>query len=89
MMANVREGLAKMTSEEQVITVFSHASELSLPICQALIENIFTADPALDDDAADALSAALLNAVKTAVEEDQSQGLQLLSTLDSALTDKV
>tara|TARA_R110002003_G_scaffold73_8_gene6869 strand:- start:4572 stop:4829 length:258 start_codon:yes stop_codon:yes gene_type:complete len=85
MMANVREGLAKMTSEEQVITVFSHASELSLPICQALIENIFTADPALDDDAADAL----LNAVKTAVEEDQSQGLQLLSTLDSALTDKV
>lgn len=54
-----------------------------------MIENIFTADPTLDGDAVDALSAALLNAVKTAVEEDQSHGLQLLSNLDTALTDKV
>jgi mediator of RNA polymerase II transcription subunit 12 len=46
-------------------------------------------DYALDADAADALSAALLNAVRKAIEEDQSQGLELLRTLDKSLTDKV
>jgi mediator of RNA polymerase II transcription subunit 12 len=46
-------------------------------------------DPTLDEDSANLLSAALLGAVKTAVEEDQSQGLELLATLDSGLTNKV
>jgi mediator of RNA polymerase II transcription subunit 12 len=54
-----------------------------------MIENIFSPDLGLDADAADALSAALLNAVRKAIEEDQSQGLDLLRTLDKALTDKV
>jgi mediator of RNA polymerase II transcription subunit 12 len=54
-----------------------------------VIEFIFSSTSALDADAADALSAALLDAVRTAVEEDQSQGLELLTTLDIALTDKV
>ncbi|KAF2034408.1 mediator of RNA polymerase II transcription subunit 12 [Setomelanomma holmii] len=81
--------LAKMSPEEQVGAVFSHASELSLAICQAMIENIFSGESALGSEAADVLSGALLNAVKSAVEEDQSQGLHLLSTLDSGLTNKI
>lgn len=72
----------------QVIAVFKTASELSLPICQALIEHIFS-DPNLDGEAADTLSASLLGAVKTAIEEDQSQGLELLAALDPSLTNKV
>jgi mediator of RNA polymerase II transcription subunit 12 len=82
-------GLVKATAEEQIVAVFKAASELSLPICQAMIEHIFSPDYALDADAADALSAALLNAVRKAIEEDQSQGLELLRTLDKSLTDKV
>lgn len=77
------------TPEEQVVAVFKVASELSLPICQAMIESLFSGHGAFEPDAADALSAALLSAVRTAVEEDQSQGLELLTTLDAALTDKV
>ncbi|KAF2819996.1 mediator of RNA polymerase II transcription subunit 12 [Ophiobolus disseminans] len=80
--------LLKATAEEQVIAVFKVASELSLPVCQAVIEHTFS-DPALEGDTADALSAALLDAVKTAVEEDQSQGLQLLTNLDASLTSKI
>jgi mediator of RNA polymerase II transcription subunit 12 len=81
-------GLSNATAEEQVIAVFKVASELSLPICQAFIEHTFS-DPALEGDMANALSAALLDAVKTAVEEDQSQGLELLANLDASLTGKV
>lgn len=40
-------------------------------------------------DSADALSAALLGAIKRVVEEGQSAGLELLATLDATLTDKV
>jgi mediator of RNA polymerase II transcription subunit 12 len=72
-----------------VVAVFNVSSELSLPICQAMIEHIFSLSSVLDAHAADALSVALLNAVKTAVEKDQAQGLELLITLDSTLTDKV
>jgi mediator of RNA polymerase II transcription subunit 12 len=54
-----------------------------------MIEHIFSLNYALEADAADALSAALLNAVRKVVEEDQSQGLELLRTLDTALTEKV
>lgn len=43
----------------------------------------------MSGDSADALSAALLSAIKKAVEEGQSAGLELLATLDVALTDKV
>jgi mediator of RNA polymerase II transcription subunit 12 len=82
-------GLSQAGPDEQVAVVFKVASELSLPICQAVIEEIFSSHDALDTDTAETLSAALLKAVRTAVEEDQSQGLELLTTLDTALTDKV
>jgi mediator of RNA polymerase II transcription subunit 12 len=81
--------LIRASPEEQVSAVFKIASELSLPICQAMIENIFSTNNVVDAHAADTLSAALLNAVKMAVEEDQSQGLELLSSLETTLTNKV
>jgi hypothetical protein len=82
-------GLAKVGPDEQVVAVFQAASELCLPICQAMIEHIFSSSTTLGAHAADALSVALLNAVRTAVERDQSQGLELLTTLESTVTDKV
>jgi mediator of RNA polymerase II transcription subunit 12 len=82
-------GLVQATPEEQIIAVFKTASELSLPICQAMIESIFSSEYTFGTNATDTLSAALLSAVRTAVEEDQSQGLELLTSLDTALTDKV
>jgi mediator of RNA polymerase II transcription subunit 12 len=81
-------GVQHASSTDQVTAVFKIASELSLPICQVLIEHIFS-DPTLEGELADALSATLLSAVKTAVEEDRSQGLELLAALDSSLTNKV
>lgn len=54
-----------------------------------MIECIFSTDTALSGDSTDALSATLLSAIKTAVEEDQSAGLELLVALDPALTEKV
>lgn len=81
-------GLLNASSTDLVTAVFTTASELSLPICQALIEYIFS-DSFVEEEAAGALSATLLGAVKTAVEEDQSQGLELLAALDSSLTNKV
>jgi mediator of RNA polymerase II transcription subunit 12 len=71
------------------MAVFKIASELSLPICQVVIEYMFSSASSVDVDAANSLSAALLDAVRIAVEEDQSHGLELLTTLDMALTDKV
>jgi mediator of RNA polymerase II transcription subunit 12 len=50
---------------------------------------MFSSTSLIDVDAANKLSAALLDAVRIAVEEDQSQGLELLVTLDIALTNKV
>jgi mediator of RNA polymerase II transcription subunit 12 len=54
-----------------------------------MIENIFSTNHVVDAHAADTLSVTLLNAVKAAVEEDQSQGLELLSSLEPTLTNKV
>ncbi|CAO2657656.1 Nn.00g037820.m01.CDS01 [Neocucurbitaria sp. VM-36] len=81
--------LFEQTPEQQVLTIFGVASELSLPICQAVIEHIFSSGTSMSGDSADALSAALLSAIKRAVEEGQSAGLELLATLDAALTDKI
>ncbi|KAH7381682.1 hypothetical protein BKA66DRAFT_418843 [Pyrenochaeta sp. MPI-SDFR-AT-0127] len=81
--------LVDQNAEQQVLAIFNAANELSMPICQAVIECIFSSDTALTGDSADTLSATLLSAIKTAVEEDQSAGLELLATLDAALTDKV
>lgn len=81
--------MTKKGLEQQIITVFEIASELSRPICQAMIEFIFSTEISHNSDSADALSATLLGAVKTAVEEDQSTGLELLATLDNTLSNKV
>ena len=82
-------GLKNICPEEQIIAVFKAASELSLPFCQAMIEHIFSSSSALDAHAADGLSVAVLNAVKTSMEQDQSQGLELLTNLEGTLADKV
>lgn len=81
--------LSEKSPEQQVLAVFGIASELSLPICQVVIEQIFTSDTTLSGASADVLPAALLSAIRTAVDEDQSAGLELLASLDATLTDQV
>ncbi|KNG47429.1 hypothetical protein TW65_05980 [Stemphylium lycopersici] len=81
--------LAEKTPEQQVVAVFALASELSLPICQAAIERIFSSRAAGPEGSSEALSATLLNAIRTAVEEDQPSGLELLASLDATLTDQI
>ncbi|KAF2856579.1 hypothetical protein T440DRAFT_437396 [Plenodomus tracheiphilus IPT5] len=81
--------VANVTPSEKVPIVFEVASDLSLPICQAVIEHIFSSEAALSGETSDALPAALLSAIKTAVEEDRSAGLELLASLDVSLTDQI
>jgi mediator of RNA polymerase II transcription subunit 12 len=81
--------LPEKSPGQQVLAVFALASELSLPICQATIEQLFSSSAASLGDSGEALSASLLSAIKTAVEEDQPSGLELLASLDAALTDQI
>jgi mediator of RNA polymerase II transcription subunit 12 len=81
--------LPEKSPEQQVLAVFALASELSLPICQAAIQQLFSSSAASLGGSGEALSTSLLNAIKTAVEEDQPSGLELLASLDAALTDQI
>jgi len=80
--------IANVSLEEKVSIVFEMASDLCLPICQAVLEHIFASDTTLSGDLVNALPAALLSAIKTVVVEDRSAGLELLASLDTGLTDQ-
>ena len=82
-------GLAKRNSEQQIHAVFDIASELSMPFCRSMIQQIFEPDSTSTERSSDCLSAALLSAIKSALDKDKPSGLELLATLDGALTDKV
>ncbi|XP_014561082.1 hypothetical protein COCVIDRAFT_22785 [Bipolaris victoriae FI3] len=82
-------GLSQKPPEQQVAAVFSLASELSLPICQAAIERIFSSRATASEGSSEALSATLLNAIRLAVEEDRPSGLELLASLDASLTGQI
>ncbi|KAJ8106996.1 hypothetical protein OPT61_g9171 [Boeremia exigua] len=82
-------GLATKSPEQQILAVFDIASDLSMPFCRSMVQQIFDADTSAAEQTSDNLSATLLSAIKSALEKDQSSGLELLATLDSALTDKI
>jgi len=84
-----RLGLLAKSSEQQILAIFDKASELSMPFCRSMVQQIFKTDTVSTEHSSDGLSATILSAIKTALEKDQSSGLELLATLDSALTDKV
>jgi len=81
--------LSEKDPEHRIVTVFALASELSLPICQAAVEQIFSSGAASPGSSNETLSASLLSAIRTAVEEDQPSGLELLASLDVALTEQI
>lgn len=83
------QGLASKSPEQQIFAIFDIASELSMPFCRCMVQQIFASDPIPTEGSSDGLSVALLNAIKSALEKDQPSGLELLATLDSVLTDKV
>ena len=72
-----------------MLAVFGSASELSLPICQVVIEHIFSSNTGASGESVDVLSTALLSAIKTAVEDGGAGGLELLASLDVTLMDQV
>lgn len=82
-------GLATRTPEQQIFAIFDVASELSMPFCRSMVQQVFDTNPSSAEKTSDGLSAALLDAIKSALEKDQPSGLELLATLDSTLTDKV
>lgn len=82
-------GLLTRSPEQQILAVFDIASELSMPFCRSMVQQIFETDAMSPEQSSDGLSATLLSAIKSALEKDQSSGLELLATLDSALSDKV
>jgi hypothetical protein len=82
-------GLLKKTPAQQIIAIFDIASELSMPFCRSTIQQIFETDSSTTEQSSDGLSSALLDAIKLAMETDQTSGVELLATLDNALTDKV
>lgn len=84
-----RTELAIRSPEQQLLAVFEAASELSMPFCRSMVQQIFESDSTSTEHSPDGLSATLLKAIKSALEKDQSSGLELLATLDNALTDKV
>jgi len=81
--------LAGNSIEERIFAVFKIANDLSLPICQAVLAYIFSVDPTSGVQVAETQSVALLEAVKTAVENDRPAGLELLASLDASLTNKI
>lgn len=82
-------GLATRSPEQQILAVFELASELSMPFCRSMVQQIFEPDSTSTEQTSDSLSATLLNAIKSALEKDQSSGLELLASLDNVLTNKV
>lgn len=82
-------GLSAKSPEQQILTIFEIASELSMPFCRSTIQQIFETESTATEQSSDGLSSALLDAIKSAMEKGQTSGLELLATLDNALTDKV
>jgi len=60
-----------------------------MPFCRSTIQQIFETDSSSTEQSSDGLSSALLDAIKSAMEKDQTSGVELLATLDNTLTDKV
>jgi mediator of RNA polymerase II transcription subunit 12 len=80
--------LADSTIENQVTNVVNAADELSLPFCQLELRHIFSVNPP-QSEAYNAASNALLDSIKTAVEEDQPSWSELVAGLDNDLNTKI
>lgn len=84
-----RLGLSGKSTEQQVATVVDAADYLSLPFCQLEIRQLFAASSSDAEDSLNARSAALLEAIKLAVEKDQSPWSDLIAGLESGLTARI
>jgi mediator of RNA polymerase II transcription subunit 12 len=81
--------LNQRSLEQQVLLIVDSTNELSLAFCQLQIRHIFSTDVASADTSIESISSALLQAVKTAVEKDQSSWSNLIDGLEADLTSKV
>lgn len=87
--SNLAAGLSTKTLQRQVATVVESADQLSLPFCQLELHQIFLTSASQAENAAEGVSAALLAAIKTALEKDLPCWSDLILGLDSGITKKV
>jgi mediator of RNA polymerase II transcription subunit 12, fungi type len=78
-----------MEFQQQVVTIVDNTDHLSLPFCQLELQEIFSISASSAESTDEDVSAALLDAVKTAIEKDQPCWSNLISDLEPALTNKV
>jgi mediator of RNA polymerase II transcription subunit 12 len=86
--ANHVIGLSSIDREQQVSVVVQHADSLSLPFCQLVLRHIFSKCISEAEDEADRVSAALVAAVRTAIDEDRPCWPSLIAGLEPGLTNK-
>ncbi|KAH7126743.1 hypothetical protein B0J11DRAFT_558277 [Dendryphion nanum] len=82
-------GLSHKAIDEQVSIVVNTADYMSLPFCQLEIRQMFSSNTSQSEISVDSMSAALLEAVKLAVEKDQSSWCDLVAGLEADLTSKI
>jgi mediator of RNA polymerase II transcription subunit 12 len=78
-------GLSQKSTVEKVKTIVEAADPLSLPFCQIQIRLLFSMNVGI----VDTTSGALLEAIKVAVEKNQSPWFELVAGLDNGLINKV
>jgi mediator of RNA polymerase II transcription subunit 12 len=87
--ANCDAALSQRSLEDQVGSIVDAADYLSLPFCQLEIRQLFSMTTADAENSVDTISSALLEAVKSAVEKDESPWSDLITGLETNLTNKV
>ncbi|KAF2867173.1 hypothetical protein BDV95DRAFT_582708 [Massariosphaeria phaeospora] len=82
-------GLNKKSPEQQISVIVNCADDLSLPFCQLHVQQLFSSGNGSAETTKDTVSAALLEAVRIAVEKDQSSWPDIVAGLSADLTSKL
>ncbi|KAF2735135.1 hypothetical protein EJ04DRAFT_220246 [Polyplosphaeria fusca] len=75
--------------DQQIVRVVDSCDAFTLPFARLEIQRLFIAGATVTNDAADAISEALLDSVKAAVEKDESPWLELVSGLSAPIKSKI
>ncbi|KAF1958736.1 hypothetical protein CC80DRAFT_441342 [Byssothecium circinans] len=81
--------LGSMNYEEQVATVIRHADQLSLPFCQLVLQQIFSASALAAEPIIESVSTAFMSTIKVAIDQEQPCWSDLISGLEPGLINKI
>jgi mediator of RNA polymerase II transcription subunit 12 len=84
-----RLGLSRKSLADQVKTIVESASCLSLPFCQLEIRQLFAIASVTVDTAVDTMSGSLVEAIRSAIERDDTPWNDLVAGLDTGLRTKI